>query len=822
MANVKKVFQVKGMSCAACVARVERAVRNLDGVEDVSVNLATGKMYVELVDEGAGQKIKEVVRKAGFDLEEASLQKVRLRIKGMTCAACVGRVERALQKVEGVKAANVNLASELAHIEYDPELVNVVDLIKNVENAGYAAELYSPEKRQDVDAEKSKLIRMRKKVIVAICFALPLLVISMGEMVGLTLPSFLSPDQNPLNFALVQFFLTLPILWSGRNFYLHGFPNLYRLAPNMDSLIAVGTGAAFLYSTWNLLEIMFGHSPYIKAKDLYFESAAVIIALVSLGKFLEARAKVKTSDAIRQLIKLRPDKTTLVKGDEFTEVPVDMVQKGDVLLVRPGERIPVDGIVIKGESFVDESMLTGESLPRAKNIGDKVFAGTLNTTGSIQFRAENVGKDTALARIITLIEEAQGSKAPIANLADSVSRYFVPVVMGIALVSGVSWYLAGAEFSFALRIFVAVMVIACPCALGLATPTAIMVATGRGARLGVLIKGGETLEKAKDVQVIVFDKTGTLTKGKPELTDLHILDQEMDRENTLSLLGGVENESEHPLAKAVVNGLKTQVDEFIYPDEFKSIPGKGIWAKKDAGIILVGSLSLMQENLVSGLDEPQIKLLIDKLSGQGKSLLFMAVDGKAVLVMGLADKLKPEAPEVVRKLKSMGIKIIMITGDNWNTAKAIAGQAGIEEIMAQVLPEYKALKIEELQRQGFQVAMVGDGINDAPALAKADIGISMGTGIDVAVESADIVLMHGHLRGVVTAIELSRATVKNIKQNLFWAFFYNVLGIPIAAGLLKVFGGPVLNPMIAGAAMAMSSVSVVSNALRLKRFKPRI
>jgi len=822
MANVKKVFQVKGMSCAACVARVERAVRKLDGVEDVSVNLATGKMYVELVDKGAGQKIKEVVRKAGFDLEEASLQRVRLRIKGMTCAACVGRVERALQKVKGVKVANVNLASELAYIEYDPELVNVVDLIKNVENAGYAAELYSPEKRQDVDAEKAKLIRMRKKVIMAICFALPLLVISMGEMVGLTLPSFLSPDQNPLNFALIQFFLTLPIIWSGRNFYLHGFPNLYRLAPNMDSLIAVGTGAAFLYSTWNLLEIMFGHSPYIKAKDLYFESAAVIIALVSLGKFLEARAKVKTSDAIRQLVKLRPDKTTLVKGDEFTEVPVDMVQKGDVLLVRPGERIPVDGIVIKGESFVDESMLTGESLPRAKNIGDKVFAGTLNTTGSIQFRAENVGKDTALARIIALIEEAQGSKAPIANLADSVSRYFVPVVMGIALVSGLSWYLAGAEFSFALRIFVAVMVIACPCALGLATPTAIMVATGRGARLGVLIKGGETLEKAKDVQVIVFDKTGTLTKGKPELTDVHILDQEMDRENILSLLGGVENESEHPLAKAVVNGLKTQVDEFTYPDEFKSIPGKGIWAKKDASIILVGSLSLMQENSVSGLDGPQIKLLIDKLSGQGKSLLFMAVDGKAVLVMGLADKLKPEAPEVVRKLKSIGIKIIMITGDNWNTAKAIAGQAGIEEIMAQVLPEHKALKIDELQRQGFKVAMVGDGINDAPALAKADIGISMGTGIDVAVESADIVLMHGHLRGVVTAIELSRATVKNIKQNLFWAFFYNVLGIPIAAGLLKLFGGPVLNPMIAGAAMAMSSVSVVSNALRLKRFKPRI
>jgi Cu+-exporting ATPase len=545
--------------------------------------------------------------------------------------------------------------------------------------------------------------------------------------------------------------------------------------------------------------------------------------MVSLGKFLEQRAKTRTSDAIRQLIKLRPDKAVIIQGDEQITINVEDIKHGQILVVRPGERIPVDGTVIKGASAVDESMLTGESIPKTKNMGDKVFGGTLNTTGNIRFKAEKIGSETALARIIKMIEEAQGSKAPIASLADRVSLYFVPVVIALAIVSGLSWLFIGqTEFTFALRIFIAVLVIACPCALGLATPTAIMVGTGRGAQLGVLIKGGEILEAAQDIQVVIFDKTGTLTRGKPALTDIVVLDESQDRKRLLSLLGGVEDQSEHPLARAVVAGIREEVqDSFPQPDEFESVPGKGVMATIGDEQIVAGSFGLFEERLPDVIKEQKLDEIREKLSSQGKTPLLMSVNDKIVLVLGVADEIRKEARSVVQKLKKAGKKVVMLTGDNEITARAIAAQAGIDDVRAQVLPENKASEVVTYQKKGFKVAMVGDGINDAPALTVADVGISMGTGIDVAIESGDIILMRGDLRGVLTSLDLSRATVRNIKQNLFWAFIYNVLGLPVAAGVLKLFGGPTLSPMFAGAAMAMSSFSVVSNALRLRFFKPK-
>jgi Cu+-exporting ATPase len=545
--------------------------------------------------------------------------------------------------------------------------------------------------------------------------------------------------------------------------------------------------------------------------------------MVSLGKFLEQRAKTRTSDAIRQLIKLRPDKAVIIEGDEQKTINVEDIKHGQILVVRPGERIPVDGTVIKGSSAVDESMLTGESIPKTKNTGDKVFGGTLNTTGNIRFKAEKIGSETALARIIKMIEEAQGSKAPIASLADRVSLYFVPVVIALAFVSGLSWLFIGqTEFTFALRIFIAVLVIACPCALGLATPTAIMVGTGRGAQLGVLIKGGEILEAAQDIQVVIFDKTGTLTRGKPALTDVVVLDESQDRKRLLYLLGGVEDQSEHPLARAVVAGIRKEFqDIFPQPDEFESVPGKGVIATIGDEQIVAGSFGLFEERLPDVVKEPKLDEIREKLSSQGKTPLLMSVNDKIVLVLGVADEIREEASFVVQKLKKSGKKVVMLTGDNDITARAIAEQAGIDDVRAQVLPENKASEVETYQKKRFKVAMVGDGINDAPALTVADVGISMGTGIDVAIESGDIVLMRGDLRGVLTSLDLSRATVRNIKQNLFWAFIYNVLGLPVAAGILKLFGGPTLSPMFAGAAMAMSSFSVVSNALRLRFFKPK-
>jgi len=702
-------------------------------------------------------------------------------------------------------------------------------LTEAVEQAGYEASVLRSEGREgaapDVqDREmQERLEDLKRRLQLYLFLAVPLFVLSMGEMLGMPLPAALAPETSPLAFSAVQFLLTAPIIWLGRFFYTQGLPPLFRMAPNMDTLIAVGTGAAFLYSTWNLGEIIAGHFPVERAGDLYFESAAVIIVLITLGRYFENRSKARTTDAVRQLMQLRPETATLIRGGEEVTVSVEEINPGDLLQVRPGERIPVDGRVVEGTSSIDESMLTGESLPVSKTPGNRVYSGTYNQHGAFRLRAEKVAGGTVLSRIIRLVREAQGSKAPIANLADRVSLYFVPAVIGIALVAGSAWLLlGGAEFSFSLRIFVAVMVIACPCALGLATPTAIMTGTGRGAQLGVLIKSGQALETAKGLQAVILDKTGTLTEGRPSLRESFTLTEEEGAEKRLfPLVAGVENESEHPLARAVVEGIRSKgYGHFPRPDSFEAVPGQGLRAEIGGSEILLGNTELMRAHSVSGLEDEGLASRVQELADRGRTPLLAAENKRLVLILGVGDELKPEAAAVVSSLRERGLQVVMLTGDNERTAWAVARQAGIDRVMAEVMPENKAREVSRLQEQGLKVAMVGDGINDAPALAQADLGISMGSGIDVAMESGDIVLMHSDLRQVLTAIDLSRATVRNIKQNLFWAFIYNSLGIPVAAGVLYIFGGPTLSPMIAAGAMAMSSVSVVSNALRLRWYQP--
>ncbi|MFC1818548.1 heavy metal translocating P-type ATPase [Thermodesulfobacteriota bacterium] len=829
---VKKTLAVKGMTCASCSARIEKVLSSREGIKAVAVNLAAETMEVEWdkaklsLDDIAGQ-----VKGLGFELEIPSSEvTLNLAIKGMTCASCSARIEKVVSGLDGVRTMQVNLATETGATVFDPSMISKRRIMETIAGLGFTAEPLAEQNENLLVKQqretREKLARMKKELIPAFVFAFTLLVLSMGEMLGLPLPEFIDPHHAPFNFALAQFLLVLPVMWSGRRFYLNGFPALVRKAPNMDSLIAVGTGAAFIYSTWNLIEIFLGLDAMARVMDLYYESAAVLIALVSLGKYLETRSKAKTSDAISQLMELTPDKATLVKNpgaenEEQIDILVSDIEAGDMILVRPGERIPVDGTVKKGHSSVDESMLTGESLPVSKEEGGKVIGGTLNKNGMLRVLAERVGQDTVLARIIKMVREAQGSKAPIANLADRISLYFVPIVMVIATLSGLAWYFIGdAPFPFALRIFIAVLVIACPCAMGLATPTSIMVGTGRGAQLGVLIKSGEALEMAQGINVLVFDKTGTLTYGKPQLTDFEVLrETDMPEDDILALVAGAESVSEHPLAEAIVQEARARNLALKEPDAFEAIPGKGIKASLADNDILLGNREFIRAR-IENFDNPEIDSKAAEFAASGKTSLFLAVNGKMTALLAIADQIKPETPQTISRLKKMGIKIFMLTGDNETTAKAIAFQAGIEDVIAEVLPDFKAEKVAELQSRGMKVGMVGDGINDAPALAKADVGIAMGTGIDVAVESGDIVLMKGDLSGVLTALALSRATMRNIKQNLFWAFAYNIVGIPIAAGLLYIFGGPTLNPMIAGGAMAMSSVSVVTNALRLRFFTP--
>ena len=744
-------------------------------------------------------------------------EKKEYKLSGMTCAACAMTVEMAVKDLETVEDVSVNLATErlslLPKAGFDSQQV-----LDAVAEAGYQAEEKGKDKPSDVSEEAvikaQKLQKKKQELLILLITALPLLYISMGSMVGLPLPSFLDHMVHPLVFVLSQLLLTLPAVWIGRGFYQRGFRNLIKRHPNMDSLIAVGTSAAFLYSLYSVSQVFLGHHAFVH--QLYFESVAVIIALVLLGKYLESSAKGKTSQAIQSLLELVPSQATVIRYGEAVTIDTEDIRVGDIIRIKPGERMPVDGLVTDGQTFVDESMMTGESVPIEKKVGDTITSATINQNGSIDYQATRVGSDTTLAQIVRLVEEAQGSKAPIAALADKISLYFVPIVLSLATLSALGWYfLDGESLSFSLSIFIAVLVIACPCALGLATPTAIMVGTGKGAENGILIKSGQALEAAYQLDTIVLDKTGTITVGKPSLTDLLPL-SDFNRSDLLQLIASAEQHSEHPLAQAILEAAEEEGLDLLPVSHFEAMVGRGLSAQVEGRQLLVGNESLMKEK---SIDSSAFQEQLLELSQDGKTAMFVAVDGQLAGILAVADEMKSSSLSAVQELQSMGLEVIMLTGDREETATAIAQKAGIQKVIAGVLPDGKAAAIKNLQEAGKKLAMVGDGINDAPALVQADVGIAIGSGADVAIESADVVLMHSDLQDVVKAIKLSQATIRNIKENLFWAFAYNTLGIPIAMGLLHLFGGPLLNPMLAGLAMSLSSVSVVANALRLGRFK---
>lgn len=813
----KKTFQIEGMTCASCANAVERVTRKLDGVEESNVNLATERLSINYDEATVSEDdIKAAVEKAGYKTVSNNVTRT-MTVEGMTCASCANAVERATRKIDGVAESNVNLATEKLTISYNPEAVNVSHIKNAVEKAGYKAvdeEISVDAVDTDKEKKENEIKSMWNRFIISAIFTIPLLYISMGHMMGAPLPEFLDPMHNALTFALVQLILTVPVMIAGKKFYTIGSKTLLKGNPNMDSLIAVSTTAAFLYGLFATYKIYMGETGY--AMDLYYESVAVILTLITLGKYMESVSKGKSSEAIKKLMGLQP-KTALVirDGKEFV-IAIDEVEVGDIIIVKPGEKVPVDGEVVEGLTSVDEAMLTGESIPVEKHIGDSVIGASINKNGSIKYKATKVGKDTALSQIIKLVEDAQGSKAPIARLADTISGYFVPIVMVLSVLSGLAWYFIGGESAqFALTIFISVLVIACPCALGLATPTAIMVGTGKGAENGVLIKSGGALETAHQIETIVFDKTGTITEGKPKVTDIITANGILEND-LLQFAASAEKGSEHPLGEAIVNEAEEKGIEFKDSESFVAIPGHGIEVGIEGKSILAGNKKLMDERNISleNLEESS-----NMLAKEGKTPMYIAIDNKIAGIIAVADTVKENSKRAIELLHEMGIKVAMITGDNRRTAEAIAKQVNIDIVLADVLPENKANEVKKLQSEGKKVAMVGDGINDAPALAQADIGIAIGSGTDVAMESADIVLMKSDLLDVTTAIQLSKATIKNIKQNLFWAFGYNTLGIPIAMGILHIFGGPLLNPMIAGAAMSLSSVSVVTNALRLKRFK---
>lgn len=745
------------------------------------------------------------------------MEKKEYKLSGMTCASCAMTVEMAVKDLETVEDVNVNLATERLSLVpkagFDSQQV-----LDAVAEAGYQAEEKGIAKPSDVNEEavaRVQILRRKKQeLLILLITALPLLYISMGSMVGLPQPSFLDHMKHPLLFVLSQLLLTLPAVWIGRGFYQRGFRNLIKRHPNMDSLIAVGTSAAFFYSLYSVSQVFLGHHPFVH--QLYFESVAVIITLVLLGKYLESSAKGRTSQAIQSLLELVPSQATVIRYGEAVTIDTEDIRVGDIIRIKPGERMPVDGLVTDGQTFVDESMMTGESVPIEKKVGDTITSATINQNGSIDYQATRVGSDTTLAQIVRLVEEAQGSKAPIAALADKISLYFVPIVLSLATLSALCWYfLASESLSFSLSIFIAVLVIACPCALGLATPTAIMVGTGKGAENGILIKSGQALEAAYQLDTIVLDKTGTITVGKPSLTDLLPLG-DLNRSDLLQLIASAEQHSEHPLAQAILEAAKEEGLDLLPVSHFEAMVGRGLAAQVEGRRLLVGNESLMKEK---NIDSSAFQEQLLELSQEGKTAMFVAIDGQLAGILAVADEMKSSSLKAVQELQSMGLEVIMLTGDREETAKAIAQKAGIQKVIAGVLPDGKATAIKGLQEADKKLAMVGDGINDAPALVQADVGIAIGSGADVAIESADVVLMHSDLQDVVKAIKLSQATIRNIKENLFWAFAYNTLGIPIAMGLLHLFGGPLLNPMLAGLAMSLSSVSVVVNALRLGRFK---
>ena len=733
-------------------------------------------------------------------------------VTGMSCASCARTVENALNKNEDIKAS-VNIATEKVNIEYDENKYNFEKIKKIVENSGYGlVETLSEEEKMQMYEDKIK--SLRNKLILAAVFAIPLMYISMGHMMGIHLPDIVNPKKNAAIYSIVQLLLTIPVVYAGKDFFIHGFKNLVRKSPTMDSLIAMGASAAIIYSLYATYMTITVDPEY--HMNLYFESAGTIITLILLGKLLEARTKGQTSSAIKKLIGLQPKKAKIIENGVEKEVLIENIKVGDIIVVKPGEKIAVDGKIVNGNTSVDESMITGESIPVSKNIGDKVIGGSINKNGSIQFEATEIGKDTVLSQIIKLVEEAQGSKAPISRMADIVAGYFVPIVIMIATITGIVWFISGSGLTAALTFFISVLVIACPCALGLATPTSIMVGTGKGAENGILIKSGEALETAHKIKTVVLDKTGTITKGKPVLTDLKVYSN-FDENEILQLAASAENNSEHPLAEAIVNGAKEKNVEFKQYDKFRAMPGYGIRATIDEKEIQIGNRKLMASRKIS---TEAAEKDYEILSNEGKTPMFISVNNELAGLIAVADVVKETSKEAVEKMHKLGLKVIMLTGDNEKTAKYIAKEVGIDRVIGEILPFQKSEEVKKLQEAGEFVAMVGDGINDSPALAQANVGIAIGSGTDVAIESADIVLIRNDLNDVAGAIALSKATITNIKENLCWAFFYNVIGIPFAAGIFYAFfNGPKLDPMIAAFAMSLSSVSVLMNALRLKFFK---
>ncbi|MFF2047959.1 heavy metal translocating P-type ATPase [Stenotrophomonas bentonitica] len=806
---------IEGMTCASCVGRVERALTAVPGVQTASVNLATERADLSFIGAPDPQAAVRAIERAGYTVREATTE---LSIEGMTCASCVGRVERGLAQLPGVIAASVNLATERAQVRHLAGTVSVADLVAAVENAGYTARAAGVSTAaagdQEEERREAEARALRRSLLLAAVLTLPVFILEMGSHLVPAMHHWVMHAVGLQTSWYLQFALaTLVLFGPGLRFFRKGVPALLRGAPDMNSLVSLGTAAAYGYSV--VATFAPGVLPPGTA-NVYFEAAVVIVTLILLGRTLEARAKGRTSQAIKRLVGLQARTARVQRGDETVEVPLDEVTPGDVVLVRPGEKVPVDGAVVEGASYVDESMITGEPVPVAKAVGAEVVGGTLNTTGAFSFRVTKVGGDTVLAQIIRLVEQAQGSKLPIQALVDRVTMWFVPAVMAAAALTFLVWLVLGPApaLTFALVNAVAVLIIACPCAMGLATPTSIMVGTGRAAELGVLFRKGEALQALRDVSVIALDKTGTLTKGRPELTDLEPADG-FQADEVLALVAAVETRSEHPIAEAIVAAARARGLALAAIERFEAVPGFGVSARVAGRTVAVGADRYMTR---LGLEVAAFRPTAQRLGEQGRSPLYAAIDGRLAAVIAVADPIKESTPAAIQALHALGLKVAMITGDNAATAAAIARQLGIDEVAAEVLPDGKVVALKRFRAGGAKVAFVGDGINDAPALAEADVGLAIGTGTDVAIEAADVVLMSGDLRGVPNAIALSQATIRNIKQNLFWAFAYNAVLIPVAAGLLYPFNGTLLSPIFAAAAMALSSVFVLGNALRLKRF----
>ncbi|MBG9812780.1 ATPase P [Bacillus endophyticus] len=795
-------LQISGMTCAACANRIEKGLKKMEGVQDANVNFTLERSTISYDPSKVTPKeFEQKVQKLGYDVVN---EKDEFNITGMTCAACANRIEKGLNKLEGVSKATVNFALETATVEYTPSQVSTIDIIQRVEKLGYGATLKSEEKEDDLDHREKEIQKQKGKFWFSLILSVPLLWTMVSHF---SFTSFI-PLPDMLMNPWVQLALATPVQFIvGKQFYVGAFKALRNKSANMDVLVALGTSAAYFYSLYVSIQSIGSNAPMI---ELYYETSAVLLTLIILGKLFEANAKGRSSEAIKKLMGLQAKTATVLRNGEEVEIPIEEVQSGDIVYVKPGEKVPVDGEIVEGQSALDESMLTGESVPVDKTVGDTVIGATINKNGFLKIKATKVGRDTALAQIIKVVEEAQGSKAPIQRLADQISGIFVPIVVGIAIVTFLIWYIwvQPGDFASALEKLIAVLVIACPCALGLATPTSIMAGSGRAAEFGILFKGGEHLETTHRINTIILDKTGTVTNGTPELTDVFVASG-IEETEFLELVGSAERQSEHPLAQAIVEGIKTKGIGLVNPSSFEAVPGFGIKSVVNEKELLVGTRKLMNQNNVQ-IDYHLEKMV--ELEREGKTAMLVSINGQYAGLIAVADTVKETSKEAVTRLKEMGLEVIMITGDNKQTAQAIAEQVGIEHVIAEVLPEGKSEEVKKLQQQGKKVAMVGDGINDAPALALADIGMAIGTGTDVAMEAADITLMRGDLNSIADAIFMSKKTIQNIKQNLFWAFGYNTVGIPIAAiGLLA--------PWLAGAAMAFSSVSVVLNALRLQRVR---